>query len=106
MKLSKIFLLTITIMILSSCSTLKEGFKNQKKNSNEEFLVEKKLPLVMPPDFNDLPIPQNENNENKGSNENEIKKLILKKKDDGLKKNISKKNKTFEDSFLKKIKEN
>ena len=90
-------------MILSSCSTLKEGFKNQKKNSNEEFLVEKKLPLVMPPDFNDLPIPQNENNE---SNENEIKKLILKKKDDELEKNISKKNKTFEDSFLKKIKEN
>ena len=46
---------------------LKEGFKNQKKNSSDEFLVEKKSPLVMPPEFNELP-------DSKNQNEQEIKK--------------------------------
>jgi hypothetical protein len=54
---------------------LKEGFSSQKKNSSDEFLVEKKLPLLMPPDYNELPIPNSENvNENKENDQ--IKDLI------------------------------
>jgi hypothetical protein len=34
---------------------MKSAFENQKKNNTDEFLVEKKSPLVMPPDFNELP---------------------------------------------------
>ena len=30
---------------------MKDGFSNQKKNNSDEFLVEKKSPLVMPPDY-------------------------------------------------------
>ena len=46
------------ILLLSSCGTIKEGFTNQKKSSTDEFLVEKKLPLKMPPNYEELPIPK------------------------------------------------
>ena len=52
-------------MFLASCSTIKEGFENQKKNSSDEFKVEKKSPLVMPPNYEVLPLPDdNKNAEN------------------------------------------
>jgi hypothetical protein len=92
-------------MFLSSCSTVKKGFSSQKKDNSDEFLVEKKSPLVMPPDYNDLPIPKDENVDKKDT-ENEIKLLISKNKKNEIKASESKKNKTFEDSLLKKIKEN
>ena len=58
MKKIKIYTLTIFFFIaLQSCGTIKEGFSSQKKNSSDEFLVEKKSPLVMPPNFDELPTP-------------------------------------------------
>ena len=105
MKQFKILILITIATLLSSCGTLKKGFKNQKKNSSDEFLVEKKSPLVMPPDFNELPIPQEEdaNNEN---DENEIKKLLSKNKGDKIKYEIGEKNSSIENFLLKKIKDN
>mgnify|MGYP001408134853 CR=1 FL=1 len=41
--------------LLASCASVKESFDSRKKNS-DEFLVEKKSPLLMPPDYNDLPV--------------------------------------------------
>lgn len=100
-----LILITITIY-LSSCGTLREGFKSKKKsNTGDEFLVEKKSPLVMPPDYNELPIPKEEGSNN-ADDENEIKKLLSKNKGDKIKNDIGEKNKTIEDSLLKKIKEN
>ena len=55
MKYIKSILLLNLILLIFSCGTVKEGFSTQKKNSADEFLVEKKSPLVMPPDFDDLP---------------------------------------------------
>ena len=52
---------------------------NQKKSSTDEFLVEKKSPLVMPPDYNELPIPK-EKIEQTGITENEFKTLITQNK--------------------------
>ena len=71
----KIFLLLNILIFLSSCGTVQKAFSNQKKNSSDEFLVEKKSPLVMPPEFNELPIP-NQNNENNQKQESNIKNLI------------------------------
>jgi PBP1b-binding outer membrane lipoprotein LpoB len=68
MKQFKFYILIAIAILFSSCSSLKEGFTNQKKNNSDEFLVEKKSPLVLPPDYNELPIP-NEENINKQSNE-------------------------------------
>ena len=38
-------------------SSVKRGLTGQKQNSTDEFLVEKKDPLVLPPNFEDLPVP-------------------------------------------------
>ena len=38
-------------------SSVKRGLTGEKKNSADEFLVEKKDPLILPPDFENLPIP-------------------------------------------------
>ena len=42
---------------LQGCSSVTEGFKLKKGNTGDEFLVEKKNPLVLPPNFNELPEP-------------------------------------------------
>ena len=52
----KLLTLLTIVILLSGCNTVKKGFQPDKR-SGEEFLVEKKSPLVMPPEFNDLPIP-------------------------------------------------
>ena len=74
-KINLLFILGIALIILSGCNTVKKGFKNPKKNSSDEFLVEKKSPLVMPPEFNELPIP-NQNEDINQKQENNIKSLI------------------------------
>ena len=53
---SFIFILFVSILV-GNCSTLKEGFINDKKKGTDEFLVEKKQPLIMPPNFEKLPLP-------------------------------------------------
>ena len=55
-------------------------FRSQKKNSTDEFLVEKKSPLVMPPEYGELPIPkidENEDNIESKDSSNKIEKLII-----------------------------
>ena len=103
MKLFKFYIAISIAIILSSCGTIRDGFSNQKKNNSDEFLVEKKSPLVMPPDYNELPIP----NEEKIEKETKvIKSLISKSKQEEINEDLNKKNSSFEDSILKKIKKN
>ena len=52
----KIICSYIFLILLNSCQSISEGFK-LKENSTDEFLVEKKNPLVLPPNFNELPSP-------------------------------------------------
>ena len=93
-------LIYLIFFLLSSCSTVKKGFKNPKKNSSDEFLVEKKSPLVMPPEFNELPIPKNQDN-SANAEKNNIKNMISEKNKD---ENSFNTNKDFEGSILEKIK--
>ena len=71
-KFNIYFLPVLVSVLLSSCGTIKEGFSSQKKNNSDEFLVEKKSPLVMPPDYAQLPIPKTDKLEN-NEEENSIK---------------------------------
>ena len=73
MSYLKIILLFVLLIFISSCGTVKKAFTNQKKNSNDEFLVEKKSPLVMPPDYSELPLPDSNENNNEKEDKN-IKK--------------------------------
>ena len=63
MKKSKysIFLLVLFFLI-SACQDVKKGFSGKKIDQGEEFLVIKKNPLIVPPDFEKLPSPKDENN--------------------------------------------
>ena len=103
MKNFKFVVLYILILTtLNSCGTVKDAFSYQKKNSSDEFLVEKKLPLVMPPNYNELPLPETKNLNIEETNE--IKSLITESSTD--KKEKREINQNFEESLLEKIKEN
>ena len=54
-----IFLL-IFLFLLSGCQDVKKGFSGKNINQGEEFLVIKKNPLEVPPDFEKMPLPKNE----------------------------------------------
>ena len=93
--------LLIILFTQISCSGFKEVGKvlrNEKTNTTDEFLVKKKQPLVLPPDFEKLPTPDSK--ENKEINENEKIKEILKAPKELNK--ASGKN-SLEESVLKKI---
>ena len=78
-KIFKLTTIIISILDLNSCGSFSEGFSSQKKNSIDEFLVEKKSPLVMPPDFNELPLPQQTNQVTENEENKDIKILQNKK---------------------------
>ena len=104
MKYFKISIYISLGLLIFSCGTIKEGFTNQKKNSSDEFLVEKKSPLVMPPEFNELPKPSNEISQN-NLEDNKIEKL-LNSSDKSKISETSGDNINLEQSLLEKIKNN
>ena len=53
----KIFLL-ILLISLYSCQSVKDALSGKKYETSDEFLVIKKNPLVLPPEFNTLPEPE------------------------------------------------
>ena len=103
MKSFRIFIILITTLFLFSCGSIKDGLSNQKKNSSDEFLVEKKSPLVMPPEYDQLPLPKSEQ-ENPAVENNSIKSLIT--NNDSQNQTKEESNISFEENILKKIKSN
>ena len=57
----KIIYLSSILFLITACAdtwgSVKRGLTGQKQNSTDEFLVEKKDPLILPPNFEDLPVP-------------------------------------------------
>ena len=76
-KYKFLILIGIISLLFSSCGSVQKAFDPQRKNSSEEFLVEKKSPLSMPPDFDELPVPQNTNKDDKDQSK-DIQLLITK----------------------------
>ena len=105
MNLFKIFLLLNLILFLFSCGTAKKAFTNQKKNSSDEFMVEKKSPLVMPPDYGELLAPKNDQN-NLEIEDTKIKELIVNEENKDSNNEFSDTNKNFEETLIEKIKKN
>ena len=59
MRKKAIYILIIFFFI-TSCETMnsvKRGLTGEKKLSTDEFMIEKKDPLIMPPDYENLPTP-------------------------------------------------
>ena len=54
----KKLLLFILLISLYSCQSVKDALSGKKYESSDEFLVIKKNPLILPPDFGSLPKPE------------------------------------------------
>ena len=96
-------ILLLTLFLFTACNNLndaKKVLKNEKTISTDEFLVKKKQPLTMPPDFDKLPLPNSVTNKSDLSEEEKIKKIIKLPKEN-LNKN--KKSSTIEDSIIEQI---
>ena len=98
-------LLFLIAILLSNCSSVKKAFDPQNKNSSEEFLVEKKSPLSMPPSFEELPLPSNEKRSDE-SQINNIKSLITEDNSNNEKLENNESDKDLEQSIIDKIKNN
>ena len=98
----------LILLFLNSCGTVSEGLGGSKKKGSDEFLVEKKSPLVLPPSFGELPEPGNEPEENIISDKkdtsdiediiNQSSSISVSEKNDDIKNSI-------EESVIKKINE-
>ena len=86
-KMDKIkFFLIVCIFLLSSCQGVKDALEGKRRSkSGDEFLVEKKNPLTVPPNFDELPEPTDSNKENSvtdSENEDDLQQIIDMAEDD------------------------
>ena len=99
--------LLLTFMLFSflvGCNSIKDGLTLKKKSGADEFLVKKKNPLVLPPEFSELPTPDSENSKKESSQLNTVKELISDNKAQTTQSQSSTSNEKIEQNILKKIK--
>ena len=109
--MSKIFrkniFLILILSVLMGCQSLKEGLEGNKKSKNaEEFLINKKNPLVLPPDFSKLPSPKNEKKDDLQPNGFEIEDILKKGSSKNNNQTKFKSGSSLEKSIIEKIKKN
>ena len=76
MKIKKITILLFFVLFLYSCSGAKDALQGKKRSENsDEFLVEKKNPLTVPPDIDELPVPLDQE-EAQTDDQEDIKKVL------------------------------
>jgi len=101
MKLIKYIVISLLLAcFLSGCSSIKNTLTGENKIKTDEFLIEKKNPLVLPPNFDDLPKPQ-EKTENDSSKSKNIDFSSVLEKSSNEKKIIKKDNNSLERSISK-----
>mgnify|MGYP001286815482 FL=1 len=84
MLLTKLIFFNLLILIfLSGCQNVRETLSMKKKQSVDEFLIEKKNPLILPPEFSKLPEPR-KNNEDEVSQDDNIDLTKVLETNDGL----------------------
>tara|TARA_B100001123_G_C15123335_1_gene952308 strand:+ start:230 stop:556 length:327 start_codon:yes stop_codon:yes gene_type:complete len=108
MKIFRLIIFFLSFLaLLNACQTFQEGMTgNKRSKSSDEFLVHKKKPLVVPPDFELIPSPKPlEKKKSQGtvSTEN-IEDLLNIKKDETTIESIG--DDSLKKSILKKIKTN
>ena len=107
-KIKIIFFVILVNLILNSCGTVREAFEAPRKNSSDEFLIEKKSPLSMPPDFEKLPEPKSKKESEKFEEKSNLEELIIKSEnnpDSGVKESTEGTG-SLEKSIIDKIKNN
>ena len=98
----RITIIFLILLFLSSCGGFQEAgqvLRNEKIKTTDEFLVKKRDPLVLPPDYNEIPEPNTKSEIEKTENE-KIKNILKLPKE---KNNVLNKSSSVEESILKKI---
>ena len=100
-----IFIFVITLS-LTSCGGTRDFLTNAKKSGGDEFLVEKKQPLTMPPNFEDIPVPMSEEQEEINEEETSEAEIteMLKELEGESNQSSEEISGNLENSILKKIK--
>ena len=98
------FLLFIILSVLTSCQSVKDGLTGKKQNNSDEFLVKKKNPLVLPPEYGKLPTPDNLKKVKETNESSEIESLLKKKEMLEEGKKLETKKSSVEEFVLEKIK--
>jgi len=105
-QIEKIILIILLTILTSACQALKDGLEgNKKSKSAEEFLIQKKNPLVLPPDFSKMPTPINDKKKEETTNF-EIEDILGKKNKKAETNEIVNTNSNIKKSVLEKIKNN
>ena len=104
--MNKFFFLILLLFTITSCQNLKDALQGKKYESSDEFLVIKKNPLVLPPNFNDLPTPKEVADTTQIEDiENEIEDLLSSIKNDDEEVAESSSSNDTESFVLEKIKD-
>ena len=74
-----IFFILIILITLNACQSVKDGLTGKKKTNSDEFLVKKKNPLSLPPEFEKLPQPETLTiNNDQNDSEISLKEILTK----------------------------
>ena len=98
------FIILTATLFLSACQSAKDAMTLKKKSSGDEFLVEKKSPLVLPPDYGELPLPGQTNIKKENDQNNELQVTIGDIKIPKSEQTKDTEPTSIEESVLKKIK--
>ena len=107
MKINNIILILVIALAGLSCQSIKDGLSGNKSENSDEFLVQKKSPLVLPPKFLELPQPKDKDDDEDiimSEQETDIEKMLNIKNETVS--DTTTTNKTAEDFVLKNIKNN
>ena len=99
--MKKFIIYLLILNFLSACQSAREGFTLKKKDDSDEFLVEKKSPLVMPPNYEQLPKPKDFQMSEENKKDDEFKKIINTTKKTSTNKGTKKT--SLEESIIEKI---
>ena len=99
----KNFFFIISIFcFVSACGS--DALTLKKKSSTDEFLVEKKSPLVLPPNYGELPLPSSEQIKTEVETKNDFESLIISNKKSTSNEKENSNPTSIKKSILKKIK--
>ena len=103
-KLTFIVILLFSLS-LYACESVKNAVEGKKRSEqSDEFLVQKKNPLAMPPDYEKMPTPGNQEvSPETFSDDNEVKDLLNIKEENTLDTNNNDNSSDLETSIIKKI---
>ena len=101
----KIFCFAILSLLIGGCQSVKDGLTGQKRTTSDEFLVQKKNPLILPPDYQNLPKPINEKITEETNQEvgNDIQKILGQKSE--VQKKSTNNETSIESTILEKIRD-